>query len=171
MHLKSFKYSPKYSGSKIAHHSNLSPSLDSTIAEWSRISKRMLLTRLICTTWLSIGARFEWWCIFWDLETLSEISFIHSSGKSLSQPLRDDINVISVVFVYFLFFFLDSIIISMFTKTTTIHTKYACNTKYFDGVWVSRIECHVKTLKAWQHLIKVHSYLKLILFREHLCIT
>ena len=42
---------------------------------------------------------------FGTFETLSDISFIYSSGESLSQPLRDDINVISVVFVYFRFLF------------------------------------------------------------------
>ena len=40
---KSSKYSPKYSGSKIAHHSKVSPSLNSTIVDWSRTAKIMIL--------------------------------------------------------------------------------------------------------------------------------
>ena len=53
---------PKYSGPKIAHHLNLSPSLDWTITEWSRIVKNLYFysPRSICNTWFSIRAKSQY---------------------------------------------------------------------------------------------------------------
>ena len=42
MNLSSSKYGPKLGHPKIAHHSNLSPSLDSKVANWSRIVKMVV---------------------------------------------------------------------------------------------------------------------------------
>ena len=46
MHLLSSKYGPKLGHPKIAHHSNLSPSLDSKVADCSRIDKTIVWTVL-----------------------------------------------------------------------------------------------------------------------------
>ena len=55
-------YVPKYSGPKIAHHLNMSPSLDLTITEWSRIVKNLYFysPRSICNTWFSIRAKSQY---------------------------------------------------------------------------------------------------------------
>ena len=46
MHLLSSKYGPKLGHPKIAHHSNLSPSLDSKVENWSRTAKTIVWTAL-----------------------------------------------------------------------------------------------------------------------------
>ena len=46
MNLSSSKYDPKVGHTKIAHHSNLSPSQDSKVADWSRIDKTIVWTVL-----------------------------------------------------------------------------------------------------------------------------
>ena len=46
MNLSSSKYGPKLGHPKIAHHSNLSPSLDSKAADWSRTAKTIVWTVL-----------------------------------------------------------------------------------------------------------------------------
>ena len=46
MNLSSFKYGLKLGHPKISHHSNLSPSLDSKVANWSRINKNIVWTVL-----------------------------------------------------------------------------------------------------------------------------
>ena len=46
MNLSSSKFGPKLGHPKIAHHSNLSPSLDSKVANWSRINKNIVWTVL-----------------------------------------------------------------------------------------------------------------------------
>ena len=46
MNLSSSKYDPKVGHTKIAHHSNLSPSLDSKVANWSRTAKTIVWTAL-----------------------------------------------------------------------------------------------------------------------------
>ena len=46
MHLNGSKYIPKYSCPILAPHSNLHPYLDSTISDWTKITKIMVLTVL-----------------------------------------------------------------------------------------------------------------------------
>ena len=46
MNLLSSRYGPKLGHPKIAHHSNLSPSIDSKIADWSMIDKTIVWTVL-----------------------------------------------------------------------------------------------------------------------------
>ena len=46
MNLSSSKYDPKVGHTKIAHHPNLSPRLDSKVANWSRIDKTIVWTVL-----------------------------------------------------------------------------------------------------------------------------
>ena len=76
-------YIPKYSGPKIVHYSNQSPSLDSKIADWSDLGlpKTMIFTIInkFFNLWFSIVARFKdqqllgnriltWtWKIFWKV--------------------------------------------------------------------------------------------------------
>ena len=46
MHLKGSKYIQKYSCLIVAPHSNLHPCLDSTISDWTKIAKIIILTVL-----------------------------------------------------------------------------------------------------------------------------
>ena len=90
MYLKSSQYSPKYSRPQIAHHSNLSPNLDSTISNWSRIVNTMAFSVLDQVTILDFqlgtdlnDEHFLGHCIL-DLKTLSAICFNANNQKCMA---------------------------------------------------------------------------------------
>ena len=64
MNLSSSKYDPKVGHTKIAPHSNLSPSLDSKVADWCRIDKTVIWTVLNHVV-VTISAIFEQSSKFW----------------------------------------------------------------------------------------------------------